>query len=308
MEPDLLKVQANSIIGSDRVIVSTPYLIFLYAGDNDVQEDQTPQVLVDDDTFETVILEVGRLLVNLRYISKQFDLPTGAGDFYSLSQRRVSQVPAPSFPTPPARSRISVRKYIIDTSITWEQTQAASTYPSDFTPPAFDTILLDAIDAFADQDYRRAILYSAMSVEIVAATKLDEAYESLILVANASSDFRIISIPQAGERVAVKDPIYEYLTSRTDFAQMLHERPLYILSKSLLVDNESLYQTARKLYRTRNKIVHRGEPPAGEDATYFEMNQPDALAAIECAIEVFKWFGERGRYVIPTLEFYTFDF
>jgi hypothetical protein len=146
-----------------------------------------------------------------------------------------------------------------------------------------------------------------MAVEIVAATKLDEIYTSIIQSEDTKDRMRIVPVPQGSNQTIIKDPIYEYLKSKTDFAQLLHERPLYLLNKSLLIDNEPLYQNARKLYRTRNKIVHRGEPSPEEETSHFSLNQADARTAIECAIEVFKWFDEHDEYMIPGFGFYAID-
>jgi len=284
-----------SAILDNQAIISTDRLMFL------IQDEILPENIISEAGSE-----ISRLLANLRYISKQFYLRTEVRAVSIVSQEKeISQLPRLRFPMISRHhSKVFMRQYLVDTAITWKHLEIASTIPSNFTSPIFDIILLDAINARADGDYRKTILYSAMSVEIIAATKLDEAYDAIIQQGDDRADLRMISIPQAGGQTSVKDPVYDYLSNKSDFAQLLHERPLYLLKRSLCVDNQQLYQTALKLYRSRNKIVHRGEPPGGEQMSYFGINQPDALTAIECAIEIFKWFGEPDKYVAPRVEFY----
>jgi hypothetical protein len=75
------------------------------------------------------------------------------------------------------------------------------------------------------------------------------------------------------------------------------------LRRSILVENDALYQKAPKLYRTRNKIVHRGElPPEGENI-FFKVNESDAKEALNCAKGVIKWFGITDDYIIATSGF-----
>ena len=217
-----------------------------------------------DNLIEDALTCIICFFVNLRYVSKQVDLPTGISNFFSITHLEISHLPTPYFPAQVSDPNVMLRKVAVDTSVTRKHLEEVATYLPNFKPPVFDTILLDAIRAFSDGDYRRAILYSAMSVEIIAATKL---------------------------------------SSRANFAQLLHERSLHILNKSLLIDNEQLYQTARKLYRTRNKIVHQGEPSPEKDSTFFAMNHIDAQLALECAVEIFKWFGDASRYTIPDTGF-----
>jgi hypothetical protein len=74
----------------------------------------------------------------------------------------------------------------------------------------------------------------------------------------------------------------------------------YVLRRSLLIDHQALYYNAMKLHSTRNKIAHQGEIPIGDETSYFGITKPDAQAAIECAINLFKWFGVTDEYIIPT--------
>ncbi len=79
---------------------------------------------------------------------------------------------------------------------------------------------------------------------------------------------------------------------------MLHEAPLYVLGRSLLVESESLYQQAIRLYRTRNQIVHRGEILDGPEDV-FEFSRSDAIAGVQTALDVCGWFGLKEQYDLP---------
>ena len=71
----------------------------------------------------------------------------------------------------------------------------------------------------------------------------------------------------------------------------------------MLIEDESLYQKALRLYRTRNKIVHRGELPSADEGSLFKINESGAKEAMNCAKEVIKWFGVTEDYIIPGLGF-----
>jgi predicted DNA-binding protein len=76
------------------------------------------------------------------------------------------------------------------------------------------------------------------------------------------------------------------------FSRLLHERPLYLMGKSLFSDHPETYRHALMLYTTRNKLGHRGEL-SEEDATKsFSLNEKDARVALRCVADIFRWFGE----------------
>jgi len=247
---------------------------------------------------------ISRLLRNLRYVSKQFDLPKISDITYISFDETQDESMALSFPKTKANAKVFFPSYRVDTAATWQDFEAACSQLLEFIPPVYDSILLDAVAALFDGDYRQAILYSAMSVECLAAIKLDEVYKSAIAKDTADPTLRIASFKQARGKTIQKDPIYAYLSyEKKDFTRLLHEIPLYLLKRSLLLEDERLYQVAKKLYLTRNKIVHLGEAPDEGDA-YFSLNRSGAVGALECAIEVFDWFGETRKYANPTMSLF----
>ena len=249
--------------------------------------------------YDDFLKRVRRLLSNIRYYSKQHTINSGS-DNLSFGFQEVSKIP--NLPTFKKTVPSIINSSVVDFAISWDNLISADTTSEDFTVPVFDTIVLDAISAFYGGDYRKAILYSAMAIEAVANIKLEEAYE--VAIQDSPSDLRIVSFNQAGGEIVKKDPIYESLSETTNFSRMLHERPLYLLKRSLLVDNDVVYKAAIKLYRTRNKIVHHGEPPVDENERYLVLERSSALEAIKCSVDIFKWFGVNETYFNPTGGYY----
>ena len=90
--------------------------------------------------------------------------------------------------------------------------------------------------------------------------------------------WRVVEFRTGGGATARKDPIWDLLKQREDANSLLHEGALYVLGKSLRIENETLFQFMQRLRSTRNKIVHRGEPPDAADNKYL-------------SIDMFQFFG-----------------
>jgi len=134
-------------------------------------------------------------------------------------------------------------------------------------------------------------LYTAIAAEALAAGHLDQEYSACVSGA-VGPDIRIQEFSQARGTVVWKDPIYEALSARTEFSVLLHEHPLHLMGKSLLIEHPETYRRALMLYTTRNKIVHRGELTEGAVTRSLSVNQNDAWVALSCVTEIFRWFGE----------------
>lgn len=252
------------------------------------------------DVSDLLSTYVERFSSNLRQTSKQVTIPTS---WSVIASGELLELPELNF-TEAKRSKVSIPRYTLDTAVTWENLTDADL---DFLASksfVYERLLLDAIHAYKDKDYRRSLLYTAISVETLAATKLDEAYDLITQKGDADNVLRLVAFSQKGGTLITKDPVYELLRNRSKFLELLHEISLYIFGKSLLVDNETLYQKATKLYRTRNKIAHLGEPHA-ENQTTFAMTEEDALEAVECAMNIFQWFEVSTHFPIPKLSFVT---
>ncbi len=236
-------------------------------------------------------------LEHLRHASKQTDI---ARQVIAMSfETRPTEFSPMPFPIAAQEAESYIKRYIVRTSITWKNVKTADTTLINNNLPVFGTLLLDAILAYMENDYRRAILYAALSAETVATTKLEEAYNRLLQPGDPHETIRLVFFSRKKETI-VKDPVYRFLSDRGGFTQLIHELPLYLFRRSLLIENEQLYQKAEKLYRTRNNIAHRGEVATGQETSLFGINDAGAKAAIMCAIGLFKWFGVRDTYIFPT--------
>ena len=236
-------------------------------------------------------------LEHLRHASKQTDI---ARQFIALSlETRPIEFSHMLFPIAAQESKSHVKRYIVRTSIAWEHVKVADTTLINNNLPVYGTLLLDSILAYMESDYRRAILYAALSAETVATTKLEEVYNRFLQEKDPEGTIRLVSFSRKKETI-VKDPVYKFLFDKGGFTQLIHELPLYLFRRSLFIENEQLYQKAEKLYHTRNKIAHRGEVSTGRETSHFGINNAGAKAAIMCAIDLFKWFEVQDTYLFPT--------
>jgi hypothetical protein len=189
-----------------------------------------------------------------------------------------------------------LRDYLLLTAVTVAHLEAVAQLPADFVAPVHVDVLLDALQAHVERDFRRALLYAAIAVEAFALQWLEAKHESA-RVASASAH-RFLKLPLAGGEVAHKDPVYELLSAGDNFSRLLHERPLYLAGRSLLVDAPETYRRAVQLYATRNKIAHRGTAPA--DEKHFALSPEGSVDGLETAVKVFRWLGDTGPYVVST--------
>ena len=242
---------------------------------------------------------VERLNTRLRHIARQATIPSSealARGYFEIDKLPTHQ------PSALAPEGYTVQKYWFATAITAEHLRAAAALGPDFIPPTHEALLLDAIAAHRGDDYRKAVLYAAMSAEVAFGAVIDEAYERALVSSN-DVRFRIIALTQAGGKSVNKDPIYEKLRSRSDFNILMHELSLYVLGRSLLADDEGLYQSGKRLYLTRNKLAHLGELPEGGANQFYALDYKGALAAIAAAVSLFAWLGEPADFLLPEIAF-----
>ena len=212
------------------------------------------QIDFGDQLFETLQSFLAQLMTACRLTSKQSELPKFV---FAISRTPSDELPELRYPEPNPNSQTAFLAYLWSTALTPDHIIRADKLLQGGGIPAYHDILLDAVQAFRMSDYRRAILYTAIAIESLAAETLNNTYICLLSKRGTSDQWRMIELKQAGGESTRKDPIYEYLIARDDFGALLHERPLYLFQRSLLVEDQDLYRTARELYRTRNKIPIR---------------------------------------------------
>jgi hypothetical protein len=248
--------------------------------------------------FLALLTMAGDLFTRLRHLSGQATMPK-VENWLSSSFAEIGDLPARN----PSSEVLDYLfpKYWFMTAITAEHVVAAAALGSECVPPIQEVLLLDAIAAHRERNFRTAILYAAMSTEVALGSVIDAAYERII--GNPiDARFRVVGLPQAGGRLVYKDPVYERLRSRSDFSVLLHELPLYVLHRSLLMEDESLFQRAKRLYATRNKIVHSGELTEEDTIKLHLFDEAGSMDALKTAVHLFVWLGERTNFPLPSTE------
>ncbi len=237
---------------------------------------------LDHDSFMRLIVE---FIKQLRIVSKQSSLNpyTFISSFMELEIKDLKRIKCEH-----EVIQFGIRSEIYSTKINWDFIREADKRLKDnFQIPIYIEILTDALNGLLNHDYRKAILFSSIAIESMLAIKLDNEYNELINQNPINRNYRI-SESTTSKGKNLKDPIYLSLRSKTNFSYLLHECPLYIWNRSILLEDEKLYASAKKLYSTRNKIAHWGEP----DNTlndFLEINYKGAIEAFEISKNIFKW-------------------
>ena len=259
----------------------TPHLTFLL--DSAPTEDPRDTSILDD------------VLARLRRISRQASLPR---KYVSVSPSRVDSTSfvavdlSAALDTETARpAKMMVNRYLYSSAIT-EAHLCALDEPHSKTSEAYEDLLLDAIEALSEHNFRSAILYAAFAAEAAASAALVTAYEAMM--ESRPSHIRVSSFAAGGGKVSTKDPVYEALKGRDEFKTLLHERPLYLLQRSLMSDDEGLYQSLAKLHRTRNTIVH-----SVRRTDVFPLDEDMAIKCIESVRRLLAWFELPDGFILP---------
>jgi hypothetical protein len=275
-----------------------PKDIFLPSNDEFVFSSQDIGLAVPPDAEEqtdvyAIAAEVSSFLVWLRSLSFQDQIPS-TPVVVAISDTVAESSVISAFPDVSDTSEGFCRAYLVESCATWScAEEAARKVTARERVPVHHHILVDAFSAFQAHDYRQCLLYAAIATEALAASRLEQEYAAR-LVTGGVPDLRAIEIPIAGGSTVRKDPVYEVLSARTEFSSLLHERPLYLMGRSLRVECPETYRRARMLYSTRNKIVHRGELSEDDMTQCFSLTHGDAWAALCCVADIFRWFGEQS--------------
>jgi hypothetical protein len=240
-----------------------------------------------------------RLLLNLLHITGQVTLPR-AESLMGVQYLEIDALPEPFLTAEVSMGK--VQEFTWKTAITADCIQAAVESIDVFEPPTYEALYFDAAEAHRKSDYRKAILYAAMAAEIVFGWVVDLKYDRL-LVEHNDDRHRIIRLPLAGGGEVYKDPVYEKLRPRADFKLLINEVALYVLNKSLLSENEPLYQRALRLYATRNELAHSGVVTGENPGKTFSLDHVGSINALRTVLDLFSWLGVRADFVLPEVSF-----
>lgn len=245
---------------------------------------------------------IEKALVRLRHAGGQATIPNFSS-LFMCTLTELDTLPTHDSSAIPQSRHSMVQEYWWRTALTPEHIGATTSSSVNFSPPTHEVLFLDAVAAHREGDFRKTILYAAMSMEVVFGSVIDKTYENII-AAPQDQRFRVIERALAGGSSVVKDPVYERLR-RCDFSVLINELTLYTLARSLLVENESLYQQAKRLYSTRNKLAHSGVLDENESNETYALDNDGSMAALETASNLFAWLGERSDFPLPKSSFVT---
>lgn len=240
------------------------------------------------------------VLRRLRYVSRQFSLPQMC---IASSMHQQPFDPPKALAASLDASKTMVRSYYMPTALTDQHMGQVAGLGVDFQVPVHSDVLLDALEAHVNADFRKALLYAAIALEAFGSVQLEAAAAANVGRANACH--RVISLPVNARADVQKDPISNLLLEGDNFSRLLHEAPLYILGRSLLVDRPDTYRRALRLYTTRNKIAHLGAQPL--DEKYFPPTAEGSTEALDAAVDAIKWFGDPGPYLVWDHKFLSLD-
>jgi len=141
-------------------------------------------------------------------------------------------------------------------------------------------------------------------METYATGALEVEYNKVIESRVSPDHLRVSEFAVGGGEHQTKDPVYSYISEKTrnEFAPLLHELPLYLSKRSIMLEDEATCQQARLLYRARNNILHKGGLTGTDDAS-LALDMEGASLGIETALAVCRWFGMGDKYVVPGTDF-----
>jgi hypothetical protein len=249
--------------------------------------------LLGDERERDQVEEATSWLRLLRLVGKQASLPTSP---IAYAEREIDEKELNvKWPADFRKGEI-FGEYRVATALKAAAIANARSIGVEANVPLCDELLLDAILALEDRRYREAILFCAIAIESLAKDQLTRIYEQALMAKEPVSHLNIVESTQAGGQTTKRDPIFAILVDGDNFGRLLHEAPLYVLRRSLLVDQPALYQHARELYGTRNRLGHGQQitEQAQKEQNLLGVDAKGGKKAVQTAIDVFQWFGRSG--------------
>ena len=226
------------------------------------------------------------LLQRLRIATKQ---PGLSSDVAVAGPFEIEALPDLEFPNIQVRTGIKYMRGVDTTAVTLERVLQVVSDGLESRIPVHGELILDAIQAHHGGDYPKAVLYTAFSLEVLAASSIET--ECNTLLASRPSHMRFVELTVVDGETVIKDPVATALKERArrSFRTLLHELPLYVLGRSLMVDSHSVYTDAVELHDLRNRVAHLGQLPVDGLTT--------SRRGLRTAEKVFEWFGEDNYFL-----------
>lgn len=230
----------------------------------------------------------------LQFVSKQ----GGIGNFTSMIQTWMIEVPAlPELSAEsPDLTALTWSPHLISTVLSRSAAEKADALGPDFRRPVFDSAMLAAVEAYAQHRFRDAILGAAIGMEAAAVAGPAAGMEGILGSGRArgTAPTRVV-VSEAG---VPHDPVYDALESNATMRTRLHELPLYVLGRSLRLEDKTQYDAALRLYRTRNALAHGGVPTPEK---CLSIDGQGAREALRIAAAVIRWFFPDQLYHWPAM-------
>jgi hypothetical protein len=233
---------------------------------------------------------ITKLMLKLRYISKQINISKDSViliDTFNRALRSASIEPI-------TLDHAKVQRYIHSSRIDHKKIKIADKHLiNGIEEKSYNEIALDAFESFINLDYRKCILYSAISSEVFLKHIYSDAYRKLLSNNKTNKRFRVVAEPTSKTD---KEPIFEHLIedSKYRFEILLHELPLYIYMFTFRYDYPSLYEKLNILHDTRNLIVHHGQiiSNSKNKKKYLELNDKGAIESFNILKSLYNKFND----------------
>ncbi len=245
-------------------------------------------------TSEEIINFYPSFLQHLRVNTRQPEAPI---DLMAIDIKDIDAISSPKFTHAHIDQRFRWLKNTVGTAASIQTVAMALGMRNAPPPPVYAILILDAIAA-SHTDPRQTILYCAFAIEILAASTIEDAFKVILDSNSTDNRFRVIETASPPGGTSPSDPVFRQLmeAARRQYRVYLHQLPLYVMGRSLLLDDEILYQQALSLQQTRNAIAHHGEPDETKN-NLLGLDREGASDALTIARGVFKWFGAEDYFI-----------
>ncbi len=265
----------------DPLVVCTNVICFIMSADWEETHHDSELVL------RVFHEQVPEMLRQLRWAARSPTFPTSHGGGSACALRREPTVVLPDSADGAA---------VMDMDRAWlvsqEAIQQAATCPEGWAPPVYGWLLLDAILAWMGLDYKKSVVLAAVAAETMAEMTLKLECDRLLTQDRSNPRMRFVEQHTSDHGAAWLDPVYLALTagqSARKMRRLLHEGALYVLGRSLMLEDPSLFEQIIKLYGARNRILHSGGTEY--DTGGFFAHHRNVENTLRAVIALNRWLG-----------------
>lgn len=213
----------------------------------------------------------------------------------AISPFELKTLPKANLPKVDKKRSGMVNSRFANCAITLKQLRTADRLAAQgVVPNASDEIMIDAIRAYHQSDWTKAILYSAIAMETFVGEQIDLLFESAATASRPPQHLRLRSIRVSKNKTLLKDGVFSFLREKGKFDTMINELSDYLLRKSLKANDSELYRRATVLYKSRNRIAHDGASQS--NTGLLAVDHKGAKEAIDTATAVCRWYGSKRTY------------